>query len=176
MLFSRGGPIFCMPACDGMCAITRPQWTPALSPNGEHLPHGMIFSCFMVSSMVGSAIAGRLLGSSKCATTNYNRSSSALTTNCISLTAHSPMHAWAAPHPTLCITQATPFATLVQVQAGEVHAGGLCGCGRVHLCAGAVPPRADGGDRQPEQGRPWCASADCNICIPAGYARATASQ
>ena len=43
------------------------QWTPALSPNGEHLPHGMIFSCFMVSSMVGSAIAGRLLGSSKCA-------------------------------------------------------------------------------------------------------------
>lgn len=40
-------------------------WTPALSPNGEHLPHGMIFSCFMVSSMVGSAIAGRLLGSSK---------------------------------------------------------------------------------------------------------------
>ena len=23
-------------------------WTPALSPKGEHLPHGMIFSCFMV--------------------------------------------------------------------------------------------------------------------------------
>jgi MFS family permease len=40
-------------------------WTPALSPNGEHLPHGMIFSCFMASSMVGSAIAGRILGSSK---------------------------------------------------------------------------------------------------------------
>lgn len=37
-------------------------WTPALSPNGEHIPHGMIFSCFMASSMVGSAIAGRLLG------------------------------------------------------------------------------------------------------------------
>ncbi|KAL4419074.1 hypothetical protein ABPG77_002215 [Micractinium sp. CCAP 211/92] len=37
-------------------------WTPALSPKGEHIPHGMIFSCFMVSSMVGSAIAGRLLG------------------------------------------------------------------------------------------------------------------
>ena len=24
-------------------------WTPALSPHGEHLPHGMIFACFMVS-------------------------------------------------------------------------------------------------------------------------------
>ena len=23
-------------------------WTPALSPEGEHLPHGMIFACFMV--------------------------------------------------------------------------------------------------------------------------------
>ena len=27
-------------------------WTPALSPNGEHLPHGMIFACFMVRSWV----------------------------------------------------------------------------------------------------------------------------
>lgn len=36
-------------------------WTPALSPNGQHLPHGMIFACFMVSSMAGSALAGRLL-------------------------------------------------------------------------------------------------------------------
>jgi MFS family permease len=36
-------------------------WTPALSPAGEKIPHGMIFSCFMVSSMVGSAVAGRLL-------------------------------------------------------------------------------------------------------------------
>jgi len=36
-------------------------WTPALSPLGEKIPHGMVFACFMVSSMVGSAIAGRLL-------------------------------------------------------------------------------------------------------------------
>ena len=36
-------------------------WTPALSPNGEKIPHGMIFACFMVSSMVGSAITGKLL-------------------------------------------------------------------------------------------------------------------
>ena len=42
-------------------------WTPALSPKGEDIPHGMIFSCFMVSSMVGSAIAGRLLSSHTCA-------------------------------------------------------------------------------------------------------------
>lgn len=40
-------------------------WTPALSPNGEHIPHGMVFACFMVASMVGSAIAGRLLSNSK---------------------------------------------------------------------------------------------------------------
>ena len=25
-------------------------WTPALSPAGEHLPHGMIFACFMVGT------------------------------------------------------------------------------------------------------------------------------
>lgn len=36
-------------------------WTPALSPHGEHIPHGMIFACFMVASMAGSALAGRLL-------------------------------------------------------------------------------------------------------------------
>ncbi|KAK9829693.1 hypothetical protein WJX72_007390 [[Myrmecia] bisecta] len=39
-------------------------WTPALSPKGEHLPHGMIFACFMVASMAGSALAGRLLATS----------------------------------------------------------------------------------------------------------------
>ena len=38
-------------------------WTPALSARGETLPHGMIFSCFMVSSMAGSALAGILLSS-----------------------------------------------------------------------------------------------------------------
>ena len=36
-------------------------WTPALSPNQEHIPHGLIFACFMVSSMVGSAFAGHIL-------------------------------------------------------------------------------------------------------------------
>jgi MFS transporter, MFS domain-containing protein family, molybdate-anion transporter len=36
-------------------------WTPALSPRGEHIPHGMVFACFMVCSMAGSALAGRLL-------------------------------------------------------------------------------------------------------------------
>ena len=40
-------------------------WTPALSPQGEHLPHGMIFACFMVSSMAGSALAGCLLANHK---------------------------------------------------------------------------------------------------------------
>ena len=36
------------------------SWTPALS-YGADIPHGMIFSCFMVSCMVGSALAGTLL-------------------------------------------------------------------------------------------------------------------
>ena len=36
-------------------------WTPALSPGNEDLPHGMIFATFMLSSMIGSSIASRLL-------------------------------------------------------------------------------------------------------------------
>jgi hypothetical protein len=38
-------------------------WTPALSPRGEKLPHGFIFAIFMTASMVGTALAGRLLRS-----------------------------------------------------------------------------------------------------------------
>jgi MFS transporter, MFS domain-containing protein family, molybdate-anion transporter len=40
-------------------------WTPALSPNGEHIPHGFIFALFMLASMAGSAIAGHLLASNQ---------------------------------------------------------------------------------------------------------------
>ena len=40
-------------------------WTPALAPHGERLPHGMIFACFMMACMAGSAIAGRLLSEPK---------------------------------------------------------------------------------------------------------------
>lgn len=36
-------------------------WTPALSPGGEHIPHGFIFAMFMLSSMAGSTVAGQLL-------------------------------------------------------------------------------------------------------------------
>lgn len=36
-------------------------WTPALSPNDEEIPHGFIFATFMLSSMLGSSIASRLL-------------------------------------------------------------------------------------------------------------------
>mmetsp|Transcript_39307 Transcript_39307/g.125368 ORF Transcript_39307/g.125368 Transcript_39307/m.125368 type:complete len:329 (+) Transcript_39307:550-1536(+) len=36
-------------------------WTPALSPNNEDIPHGFIFAIFMMASMVGSSIAGRLM-------------------------------------------------------------------------------------------------------------------
>ena len=40
-------------------------WTPALSPGGQRLPHGMIFACFMMACMAGSTIAGRLLSDPK---------------------------------------------------------------------------------------------------------------
>lgn len=40
-------------------------WTPALSPNGEHIPHGMIFACFMVACMAGSALAGKMMSGKK---------------------------------------------------------------------------------------------------------------
>ncbi|CAL9063418.1 unnamed protein product, partial [Musa banksii] len=36
-------------------------WTPALSPNDEDIPHGFIFATFMLSSMLGSSFASRLL-------------------------------------------------------------------------------------------------------------------
>ncbi|KAF9616434.1 hypothetical protein IFM89_029688 [Coptis chinensis] len=36
-------------------------WTPALSPNEEDIPHGFIFATFMLSSMLGSSLASRLL-------------------------------------------------------------------------------------------------------------------
>ncbi|KAL6123042.1 PREDICTED: molybdate-anion transporter [Fragaria vesca subsp. vesca] len=36
-------------------------WTPALSPNDEDIPHGFIFSTFMLSSMLGSSLASRLM-------------------------------------------------------------------------------------------------------------------
>ncbi|KAH8970958.1 hypothetical protein BDL97_02G116200 [Sphagnum fallax] len=36
-------------------------WTPALSPNGENIPHGFVFATFMLSSMLGSSLASRLM-------------------------------------------------------------------------------------------------------------------
>lgn len=36
-------------------------WTPALSPNEQDIPHGFIFATFMLSSMLGSSLASRLL-------------------------------------------------------------------------------------------------------------------
>jgi hypothetical protein len=39
-------------------------WTPALSPNDEDIPHGFIFATFMLSSMLGSSIASRLMAQS----------------------------------------------------------------------------------------------------------------
>ena len=42
-------------------------WTPALAPRGEQIPHGMIFACFMVASMSGSAFSSHLLtANSRC--------------------------------------------------------------------------------------------------------------
>ncbi|MED6109364.1 hypothetical protein PIB30_032844 [Stylosanthes scabra] len=36
-------------------------WTPALSPNDEEIPHGFIFATFMLSSMLGSSLASKLM-------------------------------------------------------------------------------------------------------------------
>ncbi len=36
-------------------------WTPALSPRGEKIPHGLVFSCFMTACMAGSALTGLIL-------------------------------------------------------------------------------------------------------------------
>jgi hypothetical protein len=36
-------------------------WTPALSPNGQNIPHGFVFATFMLSSMLGSSLASRLM-------------------------------------------------------------------------------------------------------------------
>lgn len=36
-------------------------WTPALSPNGEDIPHGMIFATMMVACMIGSSMSSRLM-------------------------------------------------------------------------------------------------------------------
>nr|XP_043612181.1 molybdate-anion transporter-like [Erigeron canadensis] len=46
-------------------------WTPALSPNGEDIPHGFIFSIFMLSSMLGSSLASRLLARSSIKVESY---------------------------------------------------------------------------------------------------------
>jgi predicted MFS family arabinose efflux permease len=39
-------------------------WTPALSPHDEDIPHGFIFATFMLSSMIGSSLASRLMARS----------------------------------------------------------------------------------------------------------------
>lgn len=36
-------------------------WTPALSPQGQKIPHGFIFAAFMTASMAGSSGAGLLM-------------------------------------------------------------------------------------------------------------------
>ncbi|CAM6023652.1 unnamed protein product [Sphagnum balticum] len=36
-------------------------WTPALSPNKQAIPHGFIFTTFMLASMLGSSLASCLL-------------------------------------------------------------------------------------------------------------------
>mmetsp|Transcript_28292 Transcript_28292/g.92351 ORF Transcript_28292/g.92351 Transcript_28292/m.92351 type:complete len:460 (-) Transcript_28292:180-1559(-) len=48
-------------------------WTPALSPNDEVIPHGFIFATFMLSSMIGSSIANRLLSNATLRVEEYMR-------------------------------------------------------------------------------------------------------
>ncbi|CAA6668195.1 unnamed protein product [Spirodela intermedia] len=46
-------------------------WTPALSPNDEDIPHGFIFATFMLSSMLGSSIASKLMAHSSLRVESY---------------------------------------------------------------------------------------------------------
>ncbi|KAH7387717.1 hypothetical protein KP509_16G037800 [Ceratopteris richardii] len=46
-------------------------WTPALSPNDEDIPHGFIFATFMLSSMIGSSLASRLMARSSIRVESY---------------------------------------------------------------------------------------------------------
>ncbi|XP_047315721.1 molybdate-anion transporter-like [Impatiens glandulifera] len=46
-------------------------WTPALSPNGEDIPHGFIFATFMLASMLGSSTASRLMARSSLKVESY---------------------------------------------------------------------------------------------------------
>ncbi|KAJ3682140.1 hypothetical protein LUZ60_014713 [Juncus effusus] len=46
-------------------------WTPALSPNDEEIPHGFIFATFMLSSMLGSSVAARLMSRAKVRVEGY---------------------------------------------------------------------------------------------------------
>ncbi|KAI3950267.1 hypothetical protein MKX01_016915 [Papaver californicum] len=46
-------------------------WTPALSPNDEDIPHGFIFATFMLSSMLGSSIASRMMARASLRTESY---------------------------------------------------------------------------------------------------------
>ncbi|KAG6466306.1 molybdate-anion transporter-like [Zingiber officinale] len=46
-------------------------WTPALSQNDEDIPHGFIFATFMLSSMLGSSIASRLMARSTLKVESY---------------------------------------------------------------------------------------------------------
>ena len=58
-------PLFFDPPLAGAMYTFVFLWTPALSPRGdEKVPHGFVFALFMVSSMAGSAFAGKLLTSS----------------------------------------------------------------------------------------------------------------
>ena len=49
-------------------------WTPALSPNEQQIPHGFIFATFMLSSMIGSSLAARLLARSDLRVEGYMQS------------------------------------------------------------------------------------------------------
>jgi hypothetical protein len=46
-------------------------WTPAINPFANHIPHGMIFACFMTASMVGSAAAGLLMSKTQIRIESY---------------------------------------------------------------------------------------------------------
>ena len=68
-------------------------WTPALGPNGEDIPHGMIFATMMVACMVGSSVASRIMSRSDMKVERYMQLvffASAASLACLLYTSPSP--------------------------------------------------------------------------------------
>lgn len=144
-------------------------WTPALSPNGEKIPHGMIFACFMAASMVRAGARGRGRGGAARGrggrrARKRGGSGASRLTSCPS--SHHPP-----PHPHAPLTrvhvraraggQRHVAAAHAALQGRVVHEVRVCGVGGLAGRALPVPPAAAHGQER---------------CVVAGRARSGARR